>query len=318
MKSARVLLVDGDSCVLRLLEAVFRRRGVPVRTAGSGEAALALVQEDPPDLIIADVVLPGMGGLELCRRVRALQEGDLHFIFCSALGGTSDRVAGLRAGADDYLVKPVDTSELVLRASGHLERLRQVQRLRQLQPDAPHSAAEVLNGRIGGLAVADVLQVAALLRRKPVVVRLGHLSPDEGAVWLEGSRLVAAQSGADTGRRALLRLLDLVEGCFRIEEEAYPGEPPVSELLDEAILQGLAELDELRALRESLPGPRLCVQQRGRAVRRRFDAASAEVLSLVELEPQVAVMLRSSPLPEIETLRALASLLAEGFLAQAA
>src|SRR6185295_13686231 len=106
-------------------------------------------------------------------------------------------------------------------------RIRHTRRLRHADPagEPARTGGEIMSGLIGGLGVADILQVAALLRNGPVVVQLGHEGSDSASVWLDGTRVVHAQVGALAGRAAFLRLLEWQDGTFRVEEKAWNGEP---------------------------------------------------------------------------------------------
>ncbi|QYC37935.1 Response regulator MprA [Nonomuraea coxensis DSM 45129] len=121
MGEYRILAVDDDPAILRSLRRGLRLEGFEVRTAGSGPAALEIAESEPPDAIVLDVSMPGMSGIEVCARLR--QRGaEVPVLMLSALDEVADRVAGLAAGADDYVVKPYDLRELVLRLRALLRR----------------------------------------------------------------------------------------------------------------------------------------------------------------------------------------------------
>ncbi|MGW2932663.1 response regulator transcription factor [Streptomyces sp. NPDC001156] len=116
-----VLVVDDDAAIRRSLERGLRLSGFAVRTADSGPEALSVIRDAPPDVLVLDVSMPGMSGIEVCARLR--DEGqDLPVLMLSALDETADRIAGLQAGGDDYLVKPFALQELVLRLRALLRR----------------------------------------------------------------------------------------------------------------------------------------------------------------------------------------------------
>ncbi|MEU2928790.1 response regulator transcription factor [Streptomyces sp. NPDC007251] len=116
-----VLVVDDDAAIRRSLERGLRLSGFAVRTAADGPQALAEIRDVPPDVLVLDVSMPGMSGIEVCTRLR--DEGrDLPVLMLSALDETADRIAGLQAGGDDYLVKPFALQELVLRLRALLRR----------------------------------------------------------------------------------------------------------------------------------------------------------------------------------------------------
>ena len=111
---SRVLVVDDDAPILRMLERTLSAEGYDVRTAADGGSALAAVEREVPDLVVLDVSMPGLGGLDVCRRLR--NKGlALPILLLTARDAVSDRVAGLDAGADDYLVKPFAAEELLAR-----------------------------------------------------------------------------------------------------------------------------------------------------------------------------------------------------------
>lgn len=119
----KILVVDDDPNALRLVSYAFLAEGYETVTANSGAEALARLASEQPDLIVLDVMMPDMSGLELCQRIRAnRQTSRLPILMLSARGLVADRVAGLKAGADDYLPKPADTSELIARAEALLTR----------------------------------------------------------------------------------------------------------------------------------------------------------------------------------------------------
>jgi len=116
----RVLVVDDDPTVREVVLSYLRADGYEVSEASDGETALAMVARARPDLVVLDVMLPGIDGLEVCRDIRA--STDIPVILLTALGAEADRVVGLELGADDYLTKPFSPRELVLRVGLVLRR----------------------------------------------------------------------------------------------------------------------------------------------------------------------------------------------------
>ncbi|ROR80109.1 DNA-binding response regulator, OmpR family, contains REC and winged-helix (wHTH) domain [Plantibacter flavus] len=117
----RILIVEDDPTVLEVAESYLRAAGFIVDTARDGFTALEIAARRAPDLVVLDRMLPGIDGLEVCHRLRALRS--MPIIMLTALGGTEDRIAGLEAGADDYLAKPFSPRELVLRVQSILRRV---------------------------------------------------------------------------------------------------------------------------------------------------------------------------------------------------
>jgi DNA-binding response OmpR family regulator len=121
---AEILVVDDDRDVAQSIELALRRRGFRVTLAHSGVEALKLLRRYRPDLVLLDVLMPGMSGIEVCRRLRADENtSELPVIFLTARGQERDRIEGLRAGADDYLSKPFNLEELILRVKAILRRV---------------------------------------------------------------------------------------------------------------------------------------------------------------------------------------------------
>ncbi|MAS53307.1 response regulator transcription factor [Nocardioides sp.] len=117
---ARVLVVDDDTTVREVVVSYLRAAGHDVEEAGDGEAALVTMRAQAADLVVLDLMMPGIDGLEVCRRLRTTS--DVPVIMLTALGTEQDRVAGLEIGADDYVTKPFSPRELVLRVESILRR----------------------------------------------------------------------------------------------------------------------------------------------------------------------------------------------------
>jgi DNA-binding response OmpR family regulator len=118
--AARILVVEDDATVAEVVARYLTREGYAVDRVADGGVALARLQQSTPDLIVLDLMLPGVDGREVCRRVRAVS--DVPIIMLTALGETGDRIAGLEIGADDYLAKPFSPRELVARVKNVLRR----------------------------------------------------------------------------------------------------------------------------------------------------------------------------------------------------
>jgi DNA-binding response OmpR family regulator len=117
----RVLVEDDDPTVAEVVVGYLQRAGMVATHAADGPSALAAAEADPPDLVVLDLMLPGLDGLEVCRRLR-IRRPDLPVVMLTALGDEADRVAGLERGADDYVTKPFSPRELVLRVESVLRR----------------------------------------------------------------------------------------------------------------------------------------------------------------------------------------------------
>ena len=122
-KVYRILIVDDESDVTELLEYKLEQEGYRVATLNDPLACIAKVREFEPDLMLLDIMMPELSGIQLCRIIRADPSiKDIPIIFLSARGEVEDRIKGLEAGAEDYISKPFNTNELLLRTSKMLRR----------------------------------------------------------------------------------------------------------------------------------------------------------------------------------------------------
>lgn len=122
--SSKILVVEDEEKLARFIELELKYEGYEVTVANDGLAGLAAAREANPDLVILDWMLPGVSGLEICRRLR--QTGSkVPIVLLTAKDEVSDRVAGLDAGADDYVVKPFSIEELFARVRAHLRRTQE-------------------------------------------------------------------------------------------------------------------------------------------------------------------------------------------------
>jgi diguanylate cyclase (GGDEF)-like protein len=125
-----ILIVDDEPNMAQIIEYNLRKAGYDTSTAHSGTEALESIKARRPDLIISDIMMPEMDGHELCRRVReSPSTSSIPFFFLTAKGQLSDRIEGLRTGADDYITKPFEIEELIARVGARLERTKVLRQL---------------------------------------------------------------------------------------------------------------------------------------------------------------------------------------------
>ncbi len=121
---ADILVVEDDPIIRRTVDYALRRAGFTTRVSGDGVEALAMAQAEAPDLILLDLMLPGIDGFEFAQRIRRTDH-EVAIIMVTALSQESDTVRGLDAGADDYITKPFSTEELLARVRANLRRVRE-------------------------------------------------------------------------------------------------------------------------------------------------------------------------------------------------
>lgn len=118
---SKILIIEDEQAVVRALQDAFEHHGYAVMVAGDGDAGIQLAHSERPDLILLDVMLPGKDGFEVCRSLRA-GGFSTPILMLTARSEEVDRVVGLEIGADDYIVKPFSTRELLARVKAHLRR----------------------------------------------------------------------------------------------------------------------------------------------------------------------------------------------------
>jgi DNA-binding response OmpR family regulator len=121
----KILVVDDDPTVREVVLSYLKAERYEVAEAADGETALRVIGSERPDVLVLDVMLPGLNGVDVLRRVRASGAATLPVIMLTALGSETDRVVGLELGADDYVTKPFSPRELVLRVASVLRRTRE-------------------------------------------------------------------------------------------------------------------------------------------------------------------------------------------------
>jgi len=189
----RVLVVEDDDSLRHLIFDSLDREGFALSLAATGEEALALAQDETPDVILLDLMLPGIDGFEVCRRLRAEPMlRDISVLILTALDGESDVVAGLEVGADDYLTKPFSPRILVARIRAALRRRSPLQ-----------SAGKPSSLTVAGIALdRDRHEVLFEDQRIDLTVTefeiLWLLASDPGRVFTR-ARIVEATRGVDSG-----------------------------------------------------------------------------------------------------------------------
>jgi len=162
MSGERILVVEDDPNILRGLDLNLAMEGYKVRTAADGEEGLRIARTERPDLLIVDVMLPRLGGLELIRELRK-EDPAMPILILSAKGQEADKVAGLALGADDYVVKPFGLKELLARigaalrrrrASGEAGPARQLKRFGQVEIDLGERRVTV-GGEVAALTARE-------------------------------------------------------------------------------------------------------------------------------------------------------------------
>ncbi|WP_089956742.1 response regulator transcription factor [Lentzea xinjiangensis] len=207
---AMVLLVEDDPSVREGLGLALRRQGHDVRAAGTGEEGVERLRESRPDIVVLDIMLPGIDGFETCRRMRV--QAEVPIIMLTARGDDFDVVAGLEAGADDYVVKPVEPR--VLEA-----RIRAVLRRTVPEPSAVERHGSLVIDRAGLQVLKDDVKVALTPTELKLLL---ELSRTPGRVLTRQQILEAVWEHDYLGDS---RLVDACVQRLRAKIEDVPSEP---------------------------------------------------------------------------------------------
>ncbi len=156
-KGQAILVVEDETSIASFVAMYLKNAGYTVRTAATGGEALALVASDPPDLVVLDLMLPDIDGVEICRRVR--QRSDLPVLMLTARDEDVDKIIGLEVGADDYLTKPFNPRELVARVKSILRRAAP-ERKRPESREIRHGDLVINSGSREVHVVDDEIQLA--------------------------------------------------------------------------------------------------------------------------------------------------------------
>ncbi|MEQ9354337.1 MAG: response regulator transcription factor [Coleofasciculus chthonoplastes F3-SA18-01] len=180
----KILVVDDDRTLRITLTRALENMGYQVQQVSSGVEALEACVKNPPDLVVSDVMMPEMDGIEFCRRLRATPSGQLMpFIFLSGKGELEDRIHGHSIGADDYLIKPVNPRELAAKIKAQLERTRRIHALivQLMQLNASSAVTELANQA----KTAQATEVSAPQEEETVTPTPLPLTPAEERVFWE-------------------------------------------------------------------------------------------------------------------------------------
>ena len=206
---ARVLVVDDQPPNVRLLEAILTPRGYEVSSASSGEEALGKIAESEPDLVLLDIVMPGMDGYEVCRRIRERTETAYLPVVMVTASGDEQKVKALEAGADDFLTKPINQSEL-------LARVASLARIKRYQDTIKRQSAELAgwNRELETRVETQVAQIERMSRlRRFLSPQLAELIVDSGD-----------ESFLESHRREIVVLFCDLRGFTPFAEASEPEE----------------------------------------------------------------------------------------------
>src|SRR3990170_528980 len=237
----QILMVDDEVDYLTLLKLKLVNEGFGVIVTDNGADALALMEKDRPDLVIADVLMPEMDGIAMYRRMREIPGvGDTPLLFLSGKDDTNLKVEALHLGAEDYLVKPVDLKELAARIRNIIRR-----ETTRKKSDAGAGASQGVMGDLRNLGIPEIVQTLHLgLKTACVALKTGER--DQGRIYFTNGRLSHCETGSLAGEEAFYRLLRLQEGSFVIMHGQTTKKRTIDMDEMQLILEGFRRIDEER------------------------------------------------------------------------
>lgn len=225
---SRILIVDDDEIIRKLLRRVLERSGFEIDEAASGEEALRQIEESPPDLILLDVVMDGIDGFHTCRKIKAIEKmAEVPIVFVTGRSDTGSIVEGLNAGGNDYITKPINRHEALARIRNHLK-MRKLMRMQAEFIDGLKKA-NLAKNRVIGVASHDLRNPIASIRGlSEFLLESGPLNPDQREI------ATTIQTTSDTMLNLVEELLDL--SVIESGEERTDFEPcNISEILSSSI-----------------------------------------------------------------------------------
>jgi putative two-component system response regulator len=236
----RILMVDDEIDYLMLLKLKLVNEGFDVAASDNAGEALAAMEKDPPDLVVADVMMPGMDGIAMFRKMREAKApwGETPLIFLSGKDDAETKVDALHLGAEDFLVKPVDLKELAARIRNIIRRDAKWRR------GAGTAQAAGVVGDLRNLGVPDIVQTLHLGLKTACVRVTGK--GGEGKIWFENGRIRHAELGGVSGELAFYEMLRWQEGPFVIAHGQSTKLRTIEMDEMQLMMEGLRRLDEER------------------------------------------------------------------------
>ncbi len=249
MAKQSLLLVDGDTKSLRVLEVSLKKAGFNVTTAVNGADALAKVETSAPDLIISDTKMAEMDGFELVERLKHnVDWAPIPFIFLTSQSDVEDKIRGLELGVEDYLTKPIYIKEIVTRVKILLQKKQRV----ALEDGNKRESRTKFAGQLSDMAVVDLIQTIEI-SRKSGVIHFTHPDGKRGAIYFRNGKVIDAELGRLGGEEAVYRLLVWGEGEFEVEFKNVRRKDVIELSSQGLLMEGMRRVDEWGRLCEQLP-----------------------------------------------------------------
>ena len=307
----RLLAVDDNRLILQVIDDFFTPQGWDALCVTSAREALASLEDETPDAIVSDILMPGMDGWEFLEAVRRRSAtAAVPFLFLTIEAELPHRLRGLQLGADDYITKPFAVEELHARIERLLERKAALESARR-------GREPLLSGSVRQLPIPDLLQILSINGRDGTV----HVVQDEdqGRIEFVSGQIVDAVCGPVRGTKALFRLLGWTEATFRVVPRMGPDpESSISLSTSAVLMDGLVSLDHWMRWKELLPPLHtrleLSPDARSKLHGHPLTPAEFDLLTRAKSGVSVADAVEGSPHPDAEVAEAVCTLLTLGIV----
>jgi CheY-like chemotaxis protein len=311
MLKLKILVVDDSPVITEMIQDAFTAEGYRVLVADDGVKGLELALAENPDIIIADIAMPGMDGWELCSQIRSNPYTSfIPFIFLTQKTEAPDRIRGLQMGADDYLTKPFDMEELLTRVNLIFQRMLKTQEALLTRKSVS------LSGTTREIGLADLLQMFAL-NQKTGLLKISRIGSPTGRLAFVSGRMIRAELGKLEGLKVIYRLLGWKDANFEVEPLIdLRQDPALPEKVETLLMEGARQLDEMNVLEEkfSLSGKRLHIRDEKLPLMSELLEEEQEVLAAIEAHGTFSRVLDELPYPDLEVYRIIVNFSRQGII----
>lgn len=310
MSKQSLLLVDGDTRSLRVLEVSLRKAGFTVTPAASVEEAKEALAQAQPDLIISETAFSSsVDGFAFRDQVRSnSQWAEIPFVFLTAETALENKIRGLELGVDDYLTKPIYIKEVIARINILLHK-------RQRAEFAKHSDGVQFSGRLADLPVVDVIQTIEVSRKSGVIQFVADRR--RAAIYFRDGKVIDAEAGTLQGEDAVYRLLTWTDGEFEVVFRTVRRREVIAASSQALLMEGMRRLDEWSRLVEELPPLTRRFALDTVTLAERLGAIPDDnnpILRLIDGKRTLLEVIEAASLGDLECLQAISRLYFEGLL----
>ncbi|MBL8149974.1 MAG: response regulator [Blastocatellia bacterium] len=235
---AKLLVVEDEPMTRSVLQTALENT-YDLIFASDGQRGLEMARSEQPDLIVSDLMMPVMDGLEFLQKLRATEEmSETPFLFLTARAGVEDKIEGLEHGADEYLGKPFSVRELQLR----VERLVEEGRRRK-------GSTGAFQGKLSEVPLSDIIQLLSNNRKTGELSIELPSAKERAKVFFQDGQIVNAVYGKATGQKGLYRMFAIEDGKFIFENKPPSVKKVINERTENLLLDGYRQIDEIEMLR---------------------------------------------------------------------